>query len=107
MKLVKVGDMEVEIYPEVINPFTAKVAKEFVWLHRNVFSRSTVKKVVYESENLIIIEEISHLELLKSVWYWGFSRRARGIISDITNSPQVVKQLNTKQIVKIFEKVLL
>jgi len=87
--------MRVEIYENTINPFDKETAVRFVWHHRNVCDVKTIRRVVFASDNLIVVKEIGYFEGEKRVWYWGFGRQSRGIIVDADG-------LKTREAVEIF-----
>lgn len=98
--------MKVEIYENSINPFDKETALRFVKNHENVFNDRTFRRVVYKSENLIVVKETNYFRDLKAVWYWGFSKKKRGVIpspySDGKRKVTIGEKLKTEEVVKVF-----
>ena len=87
--------MKIELYENSINPFDRETAVRFVWHHRNICNDKTIRRVVFASDNLIVVKEIGYFQGEKSVWYWGFGKEKRGVIVDADD-------LKTKEAVEIF-----
>jgi len=85
----------IEIYNDTINPFCLTTAREFVYQHRNIFSKRTYRRTLYVGESVIIIKEIDTSPTgEKHVWFWGFGKTHRGIVKDVSDKEAVRMLVN-------------
>jgi len=79
-----------EIHYGAIVPFDRETARHFVYKRRNIFDDKTVRRVIYDEDNLIVVKEIGYFRNGRRVWFWGFARDKYGIImSDIKNGEAI------------------
>jgi len=77
---------EIERYNDTINPFTLTTAREFVYQHRNIFSKRTYRRTLYVGTSVIVIKEIDiSPNDEKQVWYWGFGKTRRAIVKGVSD----------------------